>query len=185
MHVKHVEKIIIIAGIFVIAVFTVVSVYMSLASRSVENRVVSSNPPIFEVSPMQELAQVINVANGWEVYEDSEVFRILFAYPGNWELTENIRSKNVATISLKGDGYEISIRNWGSDVPHSRWTHPLYFVAGNQMQTWEYSIEEGKFVLVLSHSWGNDSHQIVIFVTTPTSSREMADRILSSMVFLK
>ena len=171
--------------IIIVAVGAIAYIYFAMSSERGNYQSTDINTPI-STEKIDNSENITTAPDDWKEYRNNDVFNIHFFYPENWTLEEDIRSESVGKITLKGDGYLMFIQSYGGEVPNVEWTHPDYSIGGYKMSTWEYSVRDNEYILVLSTKGTPIAERdLVISVITSTPSREIADRILSHITFLQ
>lgn len=141
----------------------------------------NSEQKVAEEADSQEMPadtlQPKNVPDSWEAYTTREIREggIAFAYPAGWDLVEGF-PRNVQTVNLKGDGYEISIGRSGGGLPSKEWTHPYYMVDEHEAKTWQAERGDGYELIIVV-----EGYQFWIY--TPDKTKDVSDEFLTTVNF--
>ncbi len=121
--------------------------------------------------------RVSATADGWSRYTYEGA--LSFEYPSNWALKEQtgLASKTTESVNLEGDGYKIEFTVNGKGFPSEDNTQVgEYVVAGTRAKKLENKYNSG-FLLGIGTFCGAWS----VSILSPTSSKNVADRILTSV----
>ncbi|MBC7836523.1 hypothetical protein H7X87_01975 [Acetobacteraceae bacterium] len=121
--------------------------------------------------------QITAAEDGWSQYDNDTVG---FKYPSNWELTTSGRTMGTGpfgSVHLQGDGYIVEFTTIGKGFPSEDNTQVgEHVVAGQKTKTLENKTEAG-FHLGVGSFCGSWS----VRISSPTNSKNIADRILDSI----
>jgi hypothetical protein len=118
------------------------------------------------------------IPDGWAGYRSEEI-KVEFAYPQNWQVTEES-----PWIIIRDGEYVIRITSAGlGEIPQD-WEEIDYYIGGYKVPIARETFGNGVYRQLLSMRGALDDQTLMIGVYAPSTSTEISDRILSSLVLL-
>lgn len=180
------NQLFILVAILVIVVVCAGYFYMSQSSKQSD----VAEPATSSPAGVIDVASQLRVPDGWKAFQlNDEQMGIALSYPEGWKLSVSTSSEYAREVKISGEGYSVDITNIGTDAPSHGFTSPTYLIGGYKVKNTYEFFDGSKYSQIITMNPPFDGTRakniLILRIQTPGNSKEITDRILSSIVFLK